>query len=124
MKPVSSFTQLISQQRRWIKGPFEQAWFYQIGIIITFGFSFFYQIAILAALYLAPAMALTALLSRFIAEFSVILTEKIILKQKRMLRYFPILYIYLFFIFIFLPISFLIKPSVSWRGDGYKVEYQ
>lgn len=123
MKPVSSVVQLFSQQRRWIKGPFEQPWYYQIGVFVLFGFSFFYQLAIMAALFLAPQAALWALLSRLVAEGTVIATEKFMIEEKRILRYMPILFLYLFFIFIFLPLSFIFWRSVSWRGEGYKIDY-
>ena len=123
MKPVSNFRQLLSQQRRWTKGPFEQEWYYSVGIILTLGFSFFYQTAILIALFLAPQAALWAIFWRFLAEGSVIATEKIMIKEHRILRYLPLLLVYLFFIFIFLPISFIFRRSISWRGEGYKIDY-
>ena len=123
MKPVSTFRDLISQQRRWIKGPFEQAWYYPLGISIVFGFSFLYQIAIIVAFFYVPKAALLALIARFIAEFSIILIEAIILKQKKVLRYFPLLYIYVFFAFTFIPFSFMVTRSISWRGKGYKIDY-
>ena len=123
MEPVKTFSQLLSQQRRWIKGPFEQAWYYPLGIIIAFGFSFLYHIAILLAFIYSPLAAFFALLSRFIAEFTIVLVKKIVLKQSRVLRYVPVLFMYLFFVFIFLPFSFLFSRSISWRGEGYKIEY-
>lgn len=123
MKPVSDFRQLLSQQRRWIKGPFEREWYYPAGILIVFGFSFLYHIAITVALFFAPIAALIALLSRFVAELCIIFIEKLILKQKRVLRYYPMLFIYLYFVFIFLPLSFMVTRRISWQGDGYKIEY-
>lgn len=123
MMPVKSFKQLLSQQRRWIKGPFEQAWYYPLGIIIVFGFSFLYHIAITVGFFFAPFVSGIALLSRFIAEFAIIFIEKITLKQSGVLRYIPVLFIYLFFVFIFIPLSFVFTQRISWRGEGYKIEY-
>lgn len=123
MEPIETFRQILSQQRRWIKGPFEHGWEYGIGVIIVFGFSFLYVIAILLALFIAPKAALTAICFKLLAESSVITIERFMLGQEKMLRYIPILYFYLYFIFLFLPISFIVNRSVSWQGQGYNIEY-
>ncbi len=123
MYPLETFKKLLSQQRRWIRGGYEQGWTYALGLSIVFGFSFLFMIAIILGLFISPTAALIALVSKFVAEASIIVIEKMIIKEKRLLRYIPIIYLYTFFIFLFLPISFVINRSVSWQGDGYKIDY-
>lgn len=123
MEPIETFKQIISQQRRWIKGPFEHGWEYGIGVVIVFGFSFLYVIAILLGLFIAPKAALIAMCVKAIIESMVIVIERFMLGQKRMIRYIPIMYFYLYFIFLLLPISFMLDRTVSWQGEGYKIEY-
>ncbi len=124
MFPLESFQKLLSQQRRWIRGGYEQGWEYSIGLSIVFGFGFLFVIAIILGLFINPMAALGALLFKLAADSILIISEKIVFKEKRFIRYIPIIYFYLFFIFLFLPISFVINRSVSWQGEGYKIDYK
>ncbi|RNC83300.1 MAG: glycosyltransferase [Balneola sp.] len=124
MFPLETFQQLLSQQRRWIRGGYEQSWEYSIGLSVVFGFGFLFVIAIILGLFINPVAATGALLLKLVAESSVFITEKIVFREKRFLRYLPVIYFYLFFIFLFLPISFVINRSVSWQGEGYKIDYK
>jgi cellulose synthase/poly-beta-1,6-N-acetylglucosamine synthase-like glycosyltransferase len=123
LEPVPSLKHLTSQQRRWLKGGFEGGWKYWIGLVFAFGFNNLLSVLFIIGMVLSLKTTLILLVIKSFADFIMLLSEKILLKEKKMLRYFPFMEINVFITFMWLPISLLINSTIHWKGDNYTITY-
>lgn len=123
LEPVPSLKHLTSQQRRWLKGGFEGSWKYWIGLVLAFGLHNLLSLLIIIGLFLSFKTTLIALIIKSSVDFIMLLCEKNLLTEKKMLRYFPLMEIYVLVTFLWLPISLLINSTIHWKGDNYTITY-
>lgn len=123
LEPVPSFKHLFSQQRRWLKGGFEGGWKYWIGLVAGFGLHNILSILLVFALITSPITFLIAFSIKGIADFSMFLSERILLKEQKIIRYFFLAQLSALITFIWLPISLLINSTIRWMGDDYTITY-
>ncbi len=124
LNQVPSFRHLLSQQRRWLRGGFESQWSFKIWLALGFGYHFAISTLLLVGLFLATEATLIVLTIKFFSDLFMLVTQKILLKKSKILRYFPVQFIYILLIMIWLPASVLINPKISWKGDGYEIDYK
>lgn len=123
LEPVPSLKHLLSQQRRWLKGGFEGSWKYWIGLVLAFGFHNVLSILFVTGLFISVKVTLAALLIKAGVDLLLLISEKILLKEERLLRYFPIMEINVIVTLLWLPISLLINSTIHWMGDDYVITY-
>ncbi len=124
LNQVPSFRHLLSQQRRWLRGGFESQWSFKIWLALGFGYHFAISTLLLVGLFLALEATLIVLTIKFFSDLFMLVTQKILLKKSKILRYFPVQFTYILLIMIWLPASVLINPKISWKGDGYEIDYE
>lgn len=123
LNPVDSFRHLISQQRRWLRGGFEGSWEYWIGLVFVFGYHNILSLSLLAGLFISPAATLAAIMIKSGSDLLMLISEKVLLKEDRLLRYFPVMEMYVILTMLWLPLSLLFNSSINWMGKDYAVEY-
>lgn len=120
---VPTLGHLFSQQRRWIRGGFEQGWELWFVLAFVFSYHFLYSWILILGWLISVKATLVALLLKFITDFIFILAEKRKLRIPRLLRFHPLMFLYSLFAFIWIPISLLFFNKVRWKGEGYEVKY-
>lgn len=123
LNPVDSFGHLFSQQRRWLKGGFEGSWEYWIGLVFAFGGHNLISLGIIAGLFISWEITLGVFLMKSGADLLLLIMEKIKIREKRMLRYFPVFELNVIFTMAWLPLSLLISPNIQWKGKDYAEKY-
>lgn len=123
LEPVPSLKHLTSQQRRWLKGGFEGGWKYWIGLVLAFGLHNLISIFSIIGLFISFKTTLILLVIKSSLDFVMLINEKILLNEKKMLRYFPFMEMYILVTFLWLPISLLINSTIHWKGDNYTITY-
>ncbi len=124
LNPVQSFKQIISQQRRWVKGGFEGNLSEKIiiGLMLTFGFFFCSFTLFLMIFY--PVYGFSFASIKFIMDFLVYWMYGEKTKISGLLLSSPFSFIYTLLSFIWIPASLIVKSDISWMGDGYRVKYE
>lgn len=124
LKPVKTFKQVISQQRRWLRGGFEGSKGESLILFFLFLFAFLFSVSYFIILILYPVQGLIfssmKLATDLLGYFG--LSNKI--NRKGLLHITPIAFFYSLIAFIWLPISLLFDKKTSWIGDGYMVKYE
>ncbi|MEO1021141.1 MAG: glycosyltransferase [Bacteroidota bacterium] len=123
MDPVPSFSHLLSQQRRWMMGPFDQSFWHALAFIVLYGFSFLFMIALILSIFLSPVTGVFVFCIKCLADLINVATSALLSGNHSILKYIPVIWLYTPFVFLFLPISFLMSRTVSWKGEGYNIEY-
>ncbi|MCX8054586.1 MAG: glycosyltransferase [Ignavibacteria bacterium] len=115
-RPCKTFTEYISQHRRWAMGGLTLGWKAVVFVLS----SLLMWIGIVASLFTANYIfAILLLLLRFMGDFSIIFPSAIKLKQNKLLKY--IIPSILFFLIIELIIPFtLFSKKVHWKGQIFK----
>ncbi|MEQ9309874.1 MAG: glycosyltransferase [Balneolaceae bacterium] len=124
LNPVSSYKHLFSQQRRWLRGGFEGPMSLRLGLVLGFGFHFSVSLLFIIGLFFTLEIALLALALKFLADLFMLISQKTLLRKNKILRYFPVQFLYILLVMIWLPASVLINPRISWEGDGYEINYK
>jgi cellulose synthase/poly-beta-1,6-N-acetylglucosamine synthase-like glycosyltransferase len=125
--PVDSLAQLISQQRRWLKGGFEgdsSTSYDWIIISVLFIFVAVFSFLFVYTCVFYPVYGLIFSLIKLSAEFLVYLGIKIRHQSKGILRLIPLTFVYSLVTYVWLPLSFIFKRDIAWMGDGYEVTYK
>lgn len=123
LTPVRTFTQILSQQRRWLKGGLEgdfKDWFIFFFLFVyglTFSFSYIYICIIF------PIYGLFFSGIKLLAEIFAYAAVKRRFKSPGILRLIPLAYFYTLITYIWLPLSFIFSKDATWMGDGYVVKY-
>lgn len=124
LKPVKKYSQIISQQRRWIKGGFEGSAIEKILIAGLLLFAMLFSVFFFYILFAFPYYGALFALIKFSVDFTAfwILSRKT--KSKGLVWLTPLSFIYTLVSFIWLPLSFIFKRDIAWMGDGYVVNYE
>lgn len=124
LNPVPTFKHLLSQQRRWLRGGFESQWSFKIWLALGFGFHFSISLLFLTGLFFSLQTSLIVLALKFLSDLFMLTSQKVLLRKKKILRYFPIQFVYILLIMIWLPASVVINSKISWKGEGYEIKYE
>ena len=124
LKPVKKYSQIISQQRRWIKGGFEGSMLEKVLIAGLLFFAITFSVFFIYVLVAFPKYGLIFGAIKFITDCVAygVLSAKT--RSKGLLWLIPLTFVYTIISFIWLPLSFIFKRDIAWMGDGYKVEYK
>ena len=124
LHPVQSFKQIISQQRRWLKGGFEGNSLEKILIsfLILLGFSF--SMFTFCILFFLPVYGISFILIKLVMDTLIYwqYAKKTNIKELVILS--PFSFIYTLIAFLWIPATFLFKRDIAWLGDGYEVKYE
>ncbi len=120
---VPALKHLFSQQRRWVRGGYEQGWQLWLGLTFVFMYHFVYSSILLLGWLAAPGATYMALLTKLVTDLVVLLVLKYKMKIPRLLRYWPLMVLYSTLAFIWIPISLLLSKKIHWQGEGYEVKY-
>ncbi len=124
LKPVKKYSQIISQQRRWIKGGFEGKILEKVLIAGLLLFAMTFSLFLIYVLITNPAHGFIFCTIKFLSDFAIYSALSIKTRNKELIWLIPLTFVYTIISFIWLPISFLFKRDIAWMGDGYKVEYK
>ncbi|MBO6535709.1 MAG: glycosyltransferase [Balneolaceae bacterium] len=124
LKPVKTYAQIISQQRRWIKGGFEGSILERVLIASLLFFAMTFSLFFLYVVIAFPTYGLIFGSIKFVTDSIAygVLSAKT--RSKGLLWLIPLTFIYTIVSFIWLPLSFLFKRDIAWMGDGYEVTYK
>ncbi len=120
---VPTLKHLFSQQRRWIRGGYERGPDLWVGLTIVFVYHFLYSWILLLGWFFALKATITAFLIKGFIDWMMLSVLKYKMKIPRLLRYWPVMFIYSTAAFIFLPLSLLVSNKIKWKGEGYEVKY-
>jgi cellulose synthase/poly-beta-1,6-N-acetylglucosamine synthase-like glycosyltransferase len=121
---VDSFTQLISQQRRWLSGgltdgPPHIRWasalvgaYACIGATCTF-----------ASLLHGSSLAPYTLACFFISQAASMTAMRLRLRLTHVWRIVPVAFVYTLCLFVWLPLTVALIRNVSWRGRDYEIPF-
>lgn len=123
LEPVSSYTDLFSQQRRWFRGGVDHDKRYILGLYGIFWYGFFFVVLLWLGWIISPLLFSLIWVCKFLVEAVHYLVFRTQIYKKPLARYLPLMQIYHLFILIALPLSFLFDRKISWRGEGYSIEY-
>ena len=120
---VPTLRHLFSQQRRWIRGGFEQGWELWSGLAFVFSYHFLFSLMLLFVWFVSVKATLVTLLLKLLADFIFLRVEKYKMKIPRLLRFHPMMFLYSTIAFLWIPISLLLSRDFRWKGEGYEVKY-
>ena len=124
VRPVPSFTHLLSQLRRWLGGgkqdspmPIRAATYF-VGLL-----AFLVGLGVCVGWVEDPILWGIAVLLKLIADAVILGAAQLRLRISRLIPYAPLASIVLIAIYIWLPLSLVIDPRISWRGSGYAIRF-
>lgn len=114
--PCKNLSELLSQKRRWFRGGtginflgyvigFE---LYTVNILVVFGL-FFLSLKIYSALVIIKLISELVLLSKTFQRFNL----------QKLYKYYPLFILYFAFYGLILPVSFLFKTKIKWKGQKF-----
>ncbi|MBO6794004.1 MAG: glycosyltransferase [Balneolaceae bacterium] len=124
LKPVKKYSQIVSQQRRWIKGGFEGSLLEKILIASLLLFAMTFSLFFIFVIIAYPKYGLIFGAIKFVTDCAAYGMLSAKTRNKGLIWLIPLTFVYTIISFIWLPISFLFKRDIAWMGDGYKVEYK
>ena len=123
LKSVPTIWHILSQLRRWLRGGFEQTYEYWAGLSGALGICFIMSVAFCLSFITGMESAWWLFGIKCLLDSLLVFYEKKLIQGQRYLRYLPIIWFFNLFIFIWLPLSFLVAPKVHWKGKDYDIKY-
>ena len=123
LEPVPSYAHLFSQQRRWFRGGIDHDARYILGLYGIFWYGFLFVVLLWFGWIVSPLLFGFVWVCKFLVEAIHYLIFRTQIYKKPLVRYLPLMQVYHLFILTALPLSFLFERKISWRGDGYSIEY-
>jgi cellulose synthase/poly-beta-1,6-N-acetylglucosamine synthase-like glycosyltransferase len=123
LTPVPTLTHHVSQLRRWLAGGFEAPWYYRAGIVFMFAYHFVLSLFLIAGWFVSVPATLAVWVLKFVGDAAIVGVEARRTRQPSLMLLLPIIELYTTAALLWLPLSFLVRPTVQWRGSGFVVAY-
>ncbi len=114
-EPTRSLPELLVQRKRWVKGAMQAPW----PIKLSFFASALFFPFLLILLFVAPLWSVGLAVLHYALVSAIALTGLIILKQKDLIKYTPLFWLYFNFNNTLMLINYLRPTSTVWKGRVY-----
>ncbi|MBP7214762.1 MAG: glycosyltransferase [Candidatus Kapabacteria bacterium] len=115
-KPVHSFSDYISQHKRWSFGGLELGWIAPMFVITTLSI----WVGFLFSLIIGNIpLAIGFLILRLLGDAVILFQPLFKLKQHKLIKYMPIALVFFMLFELILPI-FLLDPKITWKDQTFK----
>lgn len=124
VRAVPSVVHLFSQHRRWLAGGMEQGRAIAVALWMVMGWGAGVAAYMLAGWLLSWPLWALFMAGKLGTDWCMLRAQQRTLALPHHARYLPVLQLLQVVAMAFLPVSFLWRRTVRWRGEGYQVRYR
>ena len=123
LKQVPSFSHYLSQLRRWFRGGIDNGLEYHLILYSSFWWGFFIVTFPVYGWAFSMSVYLVMMLFQLLVDVLILIVQKHKLGLRSHVSYLPFLILAKIIAFTYIPVSFLFKRKIQWKGDNYSVDY-